>query len=307
MGGRTSQPASPRTEEAQQHGVERLGGADTEVVAVGVGADGAGLLEEPAELLEVRLADLPGVHLDALLVFQREEERRIFIGEGELGWIDQVKDGDVVLAGAEGQKPPEGVGSLVKEVREDAHQRAAREFLGEEVGGRGGIRLALGGGELELVEQHLKVRGSRPGRHLLVPPAGHQREAGAVLLPEQEVRESGGQHLGDVELGEPGGAEGHRARGVHHHRRPQVGLVLVALDVVAIELAVGLPVEVLELVAGGVLLVLGELDALALVGRLVEPGEDALDDGAGAHLDSGEARERLGVKERHEGVERSAP
>ena len=46
----------------------------------------------------------------------------------------------------------------------------------------------------------------------------------------------------------------------------QVGLVLVALDVVAIELAVGLPVEVLELVAGGVLLVLGELDALALVG-----------------------------------------
>ena len=83
--------------------------------------------------------------------------------------------------------------------------------------------------------------------------------------------------------------------------------MLVALDVVAIELAVGLPVEVLELVAGRVLLVLGELDALALVGRLVEPREDALDDGAGAHLDSGEARERLGVEERHEGVGRSAP
>ena len=111
-------------------GIGGLGGADTEVVAVGVGADGAGLLEEPTELLEVRLADLPGVHLDAPLVFQREEERRIFIGEGELGWIDQVKDGDVVLAGAEGQKPPEGVGSLVQEVREDAHQRARRAAPG---------------------------------------------------------------------------------------------------------------------------------------------------------------------------------
>jgi hypothetical protein len=75
--------------------------------------------------------------------------------------------------------------------------------------------------------------------------------------------------------------------------------VLEALDVVAVELAEGLPVEVLELVARRVLLVLGELDALALVGRLVQAREHTLDHGAGAHFQAAEAGQQLSVEERH--------
>src|SRR5690606_20136090 len=68
---------------------------------------------------------------------------------------------------------------------------------------------------------------------------------------------------------------------------------------VAVELAVGLPVHVPQLVAGRVLLVLGELHALALVGALVLAGEDALHHRARAQADPGEARERLGIEQRH--------
>jgi hypothetical protein len=80
------------------------------------------------------------------------------------------------------------------------------------------------------------------------------------------VRERRRHHPGHVELREARGAEAHRTRGVDHHHRAQVRLVLEPLHVELVELAVGLPVEVTELVARRVFLVLGELDALALVG-----------------------------------------
>jgi hypothetical protein len=75
--------------------------------------------------------------------------------------------------------------------------------------------------------------------------------------------------------------------------------VLVPLHVVAVELAEGLPVEVLQLVAGRVLLVLRELHALALVGALVEPGEHSLHHRAGAELHPGELGQRCRVERGH--------
>jgi hypothetical protein len=54
---------------------------------------------------------------------------------------------------------------------------------------------------------------------------------------------------------------------------------------------------VADLVAGRVLLVLGELDRLPLVGALVQAGEHALHDRAGAQLDGRELGEGLGVEQ----------
>jgi len=53
----------------------------------------------------------------------------------------------------------------------------------------------------------------------------------------------------------------------------EVGLLLVLLDVVPVGLAVELPVEVADLIARGVLAVLGELDGESAVGAPVQdPG-----------------------------------
>ena len=75
--------------------------------------------------------------------------------------------------------------------------------------------------------------------------------------------------------------------------------MLVALHVVVVELAERLPVQVAELVARRVLLVLGELHALPLVGALVQAGEHALHHRAGAQLHPGELGERCRVEQRH--------
>ena len=57
----------------------------------------------------------------------------------------------------------------------------------------------------------------------------------------------------------------------------QVGFFLVFLDVVAVGLAEGPPVDMADLVAGAVLPVLGELDREALERALVQPGHHPLD------------------------------
>ena len=74
---------------------------------------------------------------------------------------------------------------------------------------------------------------------------------------------------------------GHAAAGIDEEVRLEVGLLLVLLDVVAVGLAEGAPVDVADLVAGVILAVLGELDAEALVRALVDAGEEALDEAAG--------------------------
>jgi hypothetical protein len=78
----------------------------------------------------------------------------------------------------------------------------------------------------------------------------------------------------------------------------QVGLLLELLDVVLVELAVGLPVDAPHVVAGGVLLVLGELHRLAVVRRAVQAGEEALGDGADPQLEGPEPGQHLRVEQR---------
>jgi hypothetical protein len=75
----------------------------------------------------------------------------------------------------------------------------------------------------------------------------------------------------------------------------EVRLVLVLLDLVAVRLGVGLPVDVLQLVAGHVLAVLGELHARAVVRALVHARQHALGQALRAEGQVGEAGEQLGL------------
>src|SRR5207245_10150859 len=98
---------------------------------------------------------------------------------------------------------------------------------------------------------------------------------------------------------------GHAAAGVHHEERTEVRLHLEALDVVLVQLGESAPVDVLDLVAGRVLLVLGELHRLAVVRALVQARQHSLHHLAGPDLERAEAGEK-GRVERHAFVSRSS-
>src|SRR5690606_9591193 len=94
-------------------------------------------------------------------------------------------------------------------------------------------------------------------------------------------------------------AVGHRRRGVDEEGAAQLGLLLEPLHVVAVELAEGLPVDVFDVVAGRVLLVLGELDRRAVMRGAVHARQRTLDDRARAHRQVLEAAELQRREEPH--------
>jgi hypothetical protein len=105
-------------------------------------------------------------------------------------------------------------------------------------------------------------------------------EANLVLLLDHEVRERCEREPRVLELREPTSRELHRRRRVEHQVHGELRLLLELLHVVAIELAVGLPVDVTELVALRVFLVLRELDGAAVHRRAMHARKCALDDHA---------------------------
>src|SRR5581483_9300715 len=76
----------------------------------------------------------------------------------------------------------------------------------------------------------------------------------------------------------------HAGAAVEDERGLEVRLLLVLLDMVAVGAGIDLPVNVAYLIAGNVVAMLRELDAAAPVRAFVHPGDDALDDGAGAQF-----------------------
>ena len=103
-------------------------------------------------------------------------------------------------------------------------------------------------------------------------------EAHAVALLEHEIGERGGETDGVVGLRRAARTRvAHGAAEVEQERGAEVGFLLVFADVVAVGFSEDLPVESADFIALHILPVLGELDAEALVRRLVQAGEKALD------------------------------
>ena len=121
-------------------------------------------------------------------------------------------------------------------------------------------------------------------------------QADRVLLPEQQVAEAGGDGAGVVVLVQRPAAVVHRLADVDDQVAAQVGLGLVLLDVEAVGLGPDLPVEVADVVAGGVLAVLHELDGVAEERALVHAGDEALDDLPGPQVEPGDAGDGLRVR-----------
>src|ERR1041384_6145034 len=101
--------------------------------------------------------------------------------------------------------------------------------------GRAGSRAAAGAA----------ARGGH-GVERAVPGGEH---ADLVLLLDDEVGDGGEAEAGVAELGDAAAGERHGRRGVEDEVDGELGFLLELLDVVAIELGVGFPVDVAQLVA----------------------------------------------------------
>ena len=88
----------------------------------------------------------------------------------------------------------------------------------------------------------------------------------------------------------------HRLADVEQQPADEVRLLLVLLEVEAAGPAVDLPVDVLDVVAGDVLAVLGELDGEAVVRALVHARQVALDDQPRLQLQAADLGERQRVE-----------
>jgi hypothetical protein len=99
------------------------------------------------------------------------------------------------------------------------------------------------------------------GREAGVDLAAHAGQADAVEVGEADVGEGGGDLLGVAELAAAGGL--HRRADVDRHPDRQVLVLLVQADQRLAEAHQHVPVEVADVVAGGVFAVVGELEAAA--------------------------------------------
>jgi hypothetical protein len=92
------------------------------------------------------------------------------------------------------------------------------------------------------------------------------------------------------------GAELHGVAGVEQDREETVGLAAIALEIQLLAAGVDVPVDVAKIVAGSIGLIFGELLAEAEVGRAVQTGDEAIDDGLRDQIETGDACEDGGIE-----------
>ena len=287
---------APEGEVAGQQRVERLAGVEERVVHPKLRADAAHVLAVAVDDLQVGLAQRPRVGVDLVGALQTDEAGVVLEGELELVAVHDVEHHHLVFAQPELlQRLAQGV-EVGEEVGEDHHQPAGADLRHELEEHVADVCLVVGLGLAEKVYHLLEV--VRPGaRREHVPDRGVEGDhPHGVPLVLQEVGERGAGGGGVVELPPALAGVAHGLRAVDDQRRLEVGLLLVLFDVEPVGLRPHLPVDVLDLVAGRVLAVAGELDGEAVVRALVLSGDEPFDDQPGPDVQALDALEDLRVE-----------
>src|SRR4029453_19281577 len=127
-------------------------------------------------------------------------------------------------------------------------------------------------------------------------PVRKDYEPHEILLIEHDIGQRCRQITGIIKLADAVRAVVHRGTGIDQQVTAEIGFFFVLLDIIAVELGIGLPVDVENLIPRRILAMFGELDAEPLVGTGVKTGDQPFHDIPGAEQ---EAR-NLGERERIE-------
>jgi hypothetical protein len=270
------------TEEAEEGELERILGdhpvpGDAEALA-----DGAGLVGVRFELLLVAGSGGGGIDEDGATGFEVLEPSGLGKIEGHLGGIEDLEDGQFMTGGGEGGE----VGFELIDGGEEIGDQHDATAAAEEFGGpleRGAELGVIATGRLvEGEEEAAEVTGAMAGGEQFADGGVEGEKAGGIALAVEEIGEGRGEGGSVGGLGPGMGGEGHGPALVHQEVAAEVGFVLESFDEVAVTSGEDPPIEVTEVIAGGVFAVLGELDGKPVVRAAVEAGPEAFDDGTGA-------------------------
>lgn len=257
------------------------------------------LLAEFGEDFEVAVADGGGVEGDVVFgvleVFEAGEA-----GEGELQLVavPELEDDDFLSLMAEDADSFEEGGGVVEEVGDEDDEAAAFEVIAERFddGGERGFTTGLG---LDHGLQHEMEMGDLGAVGDDLAELGIEGDqTDGVLLGHEQVGKGGGEFAGVVELQDAASAAvAHGAGSIQDDGGAEIGFLVVFADVEAIGAAEDLPVETADFIALDVGAVLAEFDGEAFVGRGVETGGEAFDNGAGEELQMLQAGDVFALKD----------
>ena len=163
-------------------------------------------------------------------------------------------------------------GKLIEAVGEDDNHAAALDLAGQIVPQGSQRGFAAGFGVFQGAQQVQQVLGAGLRLDDLANPRVVRDQSDGVALMQHQIRQRGGNVLRVLELAVLSALVIHAAGGIDQEVSAEVRLFFVFFDVIAIGFAVGAPIDVADFVTGIVLAMLGELDAEALVGALVDAG-----------------------------------
>ena len=215
----------------------------------------------------------------------------------EFGRIEDVKQNHFVPPMAKMFQPGQQRADVVEQVGEDDDHASFLQPLGQVVKDRAGLRFSLGHALLHDVQELLEVRRIAAGPHQCPNLAVEGDQSDAVLLLEDEKGEGRGGALGVFEFRQRGAvaAIAHAFAGVQQQVADEVGFFLVLLEIVLVGLAENFPIDVAQIVALGILAMLGELDRETVVRTAMHAGDIAFDNQPGTQLKPLQLSERLRI------------
>ena len=183
---------------------------------------------------------------------------------------------------------------VAQQIAEDHHQTAVSQHGGNLRQAVSDIRLS-GGTQTRKLREHvsqLRAFGARGQAGADLGVEGNQ--AHGILLVNHQVTQRRRQTDPIVELGQLLLVrESHRATEVHRQIARDVGFRFELLDVILVRLGVHQPIDILGIVAGGVLAMLTELHRESVKRTRMQPLQKAFDDKLGAQVQAGRSAERL--------------
>jgi len=289
---------APSEEIFRKCDVKRFARVEQLVFRLYVGASFFIMCEEPAELFLVyRPGAFRGDKSFLACLHVRELGHRVE-RESQLGGIHYMEDEDVMSLELEMLQRRKHLVGIVHEIADEQDHAPALDSIRQFVQRAREACIAAG---LEVFQlcQHV-------GQMALPEPGGKHRadlrieyhQSGGIALAHHEICEARGYAASIFELAHPVriGLVSHRCGSVQQDVAGEVRLLFELLHIVAVALAEDFPVDVLDVVAGRILAVLGELHGKSAERTSVETQYETLYNGLRQKLHVVDVGENIEIK-----------
>lgn len=235
------------------------------------------------KLGQVGLTNRQRIGVDFGQCFQAAKQCRMAEWKVEFGGIEHLEHDDFMLLGSEHPQSGREIARIIEQITEEKDNSSPTEKSAQIANGPPCGRHLVGRSRGENTEQFPHLAGLTRRLHPHSRSIRESHQTNAVGLLNREIPQCRGQGRRHVKLRGRRTISGsyrphlHRFTRINHQPGDQVGFLFVLLEVIPFGPRVDFPVDMADIVAGGVFAVLSELDSEAVAGTAVPTGEIALD------------------------------